>query len=243
MPIVWLIRHGESQSNVGELTCSPKETQLTAVGHEQAQEIVEAFYLPSFSRTSCLAPSLIITSMYMRSQQTAYPTERKFTLARKEHWPVHEFTYLSDKITLWTTRKERCQFVQRFWNNGDPEYSDGEGAESFIQFISRVYDVIERLRYCKEDFIAVFTHGQFIQAVLWILETTPSRIDFSSKAAFRRFCKEHPIPTSAIQEIELCGRKDAHFSKLITDHLSITNIYESNSDENTASLELNTPVG
>jgi probable phosphoglycerate mutase len=235
MPIVWLIRHGESQSNVGEITCNPKETQLTEIGHEQARTIVGAFYLPSYSRMPTRVPSLIITSEYMRSQQTAYPTERAFPQAQKKQWPVHEFTYLTDKKTSWTTRRERCQLVQQFWDNSDPGYSDGEGAESFIQFIARVFDVIEYLRYSKEDFITVFTHGQFIQAVLWILETAPSQIDFNSKAAFRRFCQEHPIPTGAAQEIKFCAREDVRFGKLITDYLSITNIYESCSDVNIAS--------
>jgi 2,3-bisphosphoglycerate-dependent phosphoglycerate mutase len=238
MPIVWLIRHGESQSNVGDQTCCSKETQLTKVGHGQAQEIIQAFFLPSYSRI----PSLIITSEYLRSQQTAYPTAKAFPQIRNDEWPVHEFTYLSEKKTLWTTRQERCQFVQQFWNNSDPKYSDGEGAESFIHFITRVYNVIERLRYSKEDFIAVFTHGQFIQAMLWVLETAPSQIDFKSKAAFKRFCREHTIPTGAIQEIEFCGRIDIRFGQLITDHLSITNIYESCSDINTASPKVNAPV-
>src|SRR5438132_6140998 len=74
MPIVWFIRHGESQSNVGELTCNSKETRLTEVGHAQANEIIQAFHLPSYSRV----PSLIVTSEYRRSQQTADPTKRTF---------------------------------------------------------------------------------------------------------------------------------------------------------------------
>lgn len=238
MPIIWLIRHGESQSNVGELTCSSKETLLTAVGHKQAQEIVRAFYLPYFR-----VPSLIVASEYKRSQQTAYPTEQAFPHTLREEWPVHEFTYLSEKKTLWTTRQERCQFVQQFWNNSDPNHADGEGAESFILFITRVYHVIESLRYSKQDFIAVFTHGQFIQAMLWLLETAPLQIDFNSKAAFKHFCREHPLPTGAIQEIEFCGQEDVRFGKLITDHLSVTNIYESCSCAKTTSPELNTPVG
>jgi len=238
MPIVWLIRHGESQSNVGEQTCSSKETRLTEVGHKQAQEIAQVFYLPSCSRI----PSLIVTSEYRRSQQTADPTEKAFPQTRKDEWPVHEFTFLSEKKTLWTARQERYQFVQQFWNNNDPKYSDGEGAESFIQFVIRVYDIIERLRYSKEGFIAVFTHGQFIQAMLWILETAPTQIDFNSKVAFKQFCRKRPIPAGAIQEIEFCGREDIRFGKFITDHLSVTNIYESYSSASTVSPELNTPV-
>ncbi len=239
MPIVWFIRHGESQSNVGELTCNSKETQLTEAGHAQAQEITQAFHLLSYSRVL----SLIVTSKYRRSQQTAYPTERAFPEAQKVQWPVHEFTYLSEKKTQWTTRRERSQFVQQFWDNSDPYYSDGEEAESFIQFISRVYKVIELLRYRTEDFITIFTHGQFIQAVLWILETSPKDIDFNSKAAFRRFCRENPLPTGAIQEIEFSGREEFHLGKLITDHLSITNIYESYSDAIAPLSDLSTPLG
>ena len=203
MPIVWLIRHGESQSNIGELTRNSKEAQLTEVGHEQAREIVQAFNLHAYPRI----PSLIVTSEYRRSQQTAYPTVRAFPHSQKDLWPVHEFTYLSDKKTLWTTRQERSQFVQQFWNNNDPKYSDGQGAESFIQFINRVYDVIERLRFCKKDFVTVFSHGQFIQALLWVSESAHLQINSNSKAAFKHFCREHPIPTGSIQEIVFLGRR------------------------------------
>ncbi len=238
MPIIWFNRHGESQSNIGELTCSSKETLLTAVGHKQAQEIVQAFYSPYFRE-----PSLIVTSEYRRSQQTAQPTQEAFPHALRQEWPVHEFTYLSEKKTLWTTRPERCQFVQQFWNNSDPDYSDGVEAESFTQFITRVYHVIESLRHSKQDFIAVFTHGQFIQAMLWILETHPLQMDGNSKAAFKHFCREHPIPTGAIQEIEFSGRENVRFGKLITDHLSVTNIYESCICAKTTSPECSIPAG
>lgn len=234
MPIAWLVRHGESLSNKGDMTCCSKETELTETGHVQAQEIVQAF--------SSNVPSLIITSKYTRSQQTASPTMRAFPQARQERWQVHEFTYLSEKKTFCTTRQERRQFVQHFWDKDDPWYFDGPGAESFAEFIKRVYETIECLRYNKEVFTAVFTHGQFIQAMLWILETNSSQLDTDSKAAFRRFCYEHPIPTGGIQEIEFCGREEIRLGRLLTDHLSVINSHESRDEENSASPALNTTI-
>lgn len=226
MPVVWLIRHGESQSNVGESTGSPQETQLTEVGRRQAQEIVKVFGTCAFLRE----PSHIITSKYTRSQQTAYPTIKTFSRAQQEEWPVHEFTYLAEAKTAWTTRQQRYQAVQQFWMNNDPNYSDGAGAESFKQFITRAYHVLECLRENKGTFIVVFTHGQFIQAVLWLLHTKPKYIDFTSKPAFRHFWRGQTIPAGSIQELVFHGREEVQYGKLMTDHLHLETLQRNMSD-------------
>ena len=224
MPTVWLIRHGESQSNAGQPTLSPELTQLTCLGRTQAEAISSAFL--SSSRT----PSLIVISKFKRTQQTAEPTISNFRNAYKEYkWSVHEFTYLSSKHSLCTSRQERCQQVQQFWNNCNPTYRDMEDAEldkdveSFEQFIARVYGVIEQLRFSEKDFIAVFTHGQFIQAILWLLDASSIHLDEQSKATYRQFCAAYPIPTGAIQEIELWGRSEFRIGDLITSHLKVNN--------------------
>ena len=48
----------------------------------------------------------------------------------------------------------------------DPEYCDGEGAESFGTLLERVRAALERLEATPDDaLVYVFSHGQFIQAV------------------------------------------------------------------------------
>lgn len=212
----WLMRHGQSQSNAGYTTHSSELTQLTEVGKEQAKEIVDAFHSHSCK------PSLIVYSKFMRTKQTAQPTIDEFFDVPRQIWPdVREFTYLAQEKCQSTTRQQRRPLTNEFWNTGDPDYRDGDEAESFRQFLTRVSGVLERLRYSKEDFIAVFTHGQFIQATLWILETSPTHLDEQSKAAFRQFCAARPISTGAIQEINLWGRSEFRISDPITSHLTV----------------------
>src|SRR4051794_23129291 len=86
MQEIWLIRHGESESNAGLPTSDTAKIVLTPRGHAQAECMAAASPPP---------PVAIITSPYLRAVQSAQPTIRRFPQARLEEWPVHEFTYLS----------------------------------------------------------------------------------------------------------------------------------------------------
>ncbi len=57
--------------------------------------------------------------------------------------------------------------VHEYWNRGDPDYVDGDGAESFARLLRRVWDMLDRLKEHPDAFVAVFTHGVFIRAV-WL---------------------------------------------------------------------------
>jgi broad specificity phosphatase PhoE len=214
MHTVWLIRHGQSQTNIGLLAEETSVAGLTERGDKQAGEILKAI------QESGKKPSLIITSSYDRSKDTAIPTIRYFPGARWEQWKiVHEFTYLSIENCQNTTREERRPLVKIFWDNDAPSYKDGE-AESFEEFVNRAYETIEQLRFSKEDFITVFTHGQFIQAVLWLLDKCPTSLDNTSKDSYRHFCDENPIPNGAIVPIEFDGRNESVVKEMLTSHLS-----------------------
>src|SRR4051812_43055625 len=62
MTEIWLIRHGESESNAGLPTSDTAKIALTPRGFAQAECIVAAFTRP---------PSLIVTSPYLRAIQSA----------------------------------------------------------------------------------------------------------------------------------------------------------------------------
>jgi probable phosphoglycerate mutase len=204
---VWLIRHGESLSNAGHPTLGPEFTGLTPLGMKQAEAITHIF--PR-------SPALIVMSKYRRTQETAQPTIRRFPDVGWEVWPdVHEFTYLSWSHSEGTTEQERQRYVDEFWQRNDPFYADGDGSEKFIQFMSRVSSALERLRYSKEDFIAVFTHGYFMRAAWWYLQNRPTRIDSRSMEEFYGLRSAFDIPNGAILPIELRGREDFTIGKLI----------------------------
>lgn len=204
---VWFIRHGESLSNAGHPTLSPEFTGLTSLGMKQAEAITHMF--PG-------SPALIVMSKYRRTQETAQPTIKRFPDARWEVWPdVHEFTYLSWSHSEGTTEQERQRYVDEFWQRNNPLYADGDGSETFIQFMSRISSALERLRYSKKDFIAVFTHGYFMRAVRWYLQNRPTRIDSRSMEEFYKLRSTFDIPNGAILPIELRGREDFSIEKLI----------------------------
>ena len=117
MPTVWLIRHGESASNAGLQTLCPVFTALTKRGISQAERISETFTRPH---------SLIITSKYVRTQQTALPTIKRFPNAKRDQWNIHEFTYLSWSHSSSMTMQERRPMVDDFWERNDPLYRDDE---------------------------------------------------------------------------------------------------------------------
>src|SRR5215470_7931926 len=97
----WLIRHAESEGNAGLATSRPDTIPITGKGIEQASYLAD-----SFSR----APALIVTSPYIRTQQSAKPTIQRFPTARQEQWEVQEFTYLSPARYMDTTADDRMPF-------------------------------------------------------------------------------------------------------------------------------------
>lgn len=195
MPTILLIRHGESQSNVGLPTSSPQIVELTDRGWQQAKDIAR------FLKEAQFHPQLIVTSSYQRTKQTAVPTTLAFPFVREEEWPVHEFTYLSP--SFWnqdTTLEERQPRVDAYWETCNPSYVDGIGSESFRQFIARVRNVKKRLENTELDIIALFSHEQFITALWWLVEPDSLEITSETMRKFRAFMKANPIPNGAIVE-------------------------------------------
>ncbi len=157
-----LIRHAESIGNAGKRTTNPAGNHLTENGRAQA-----ALFAGSINE----APDLIVWSSYPRTKETARPLAEKFPNTPAEEWPdIQEFTYLSPKKCFNTTTEERRPMVVSYWNNMDPEYRDGDGAESFADMIKRARKLIKKARERSEHKIMIFTHGQFMEAIRIILK-------------------------------------------------------------------------
>jgi broad specificity phosphatase PhoE len=196
MSIILLVRHGESKSNAGLPTSCPKLVELTGKGLKQAEDI--AYILKSQP-----APELIVTSSYLRTQQTAKPTRLAFPFVPEEEWPVHEFTYLSP--SYWnedTTSKDREPLVKAYWETCDPAYVDGPGSESFVLFIKRIKQFLFRLRETSHDTIAVFSHEQFICAFLWCLQLGWLNLTQDDMKDYREFLDANPIPNGGIVRVQ-----------------------------------------
>ncbi len=210
MANILLIRHGESESNVGLPTSCPENVALTDLGIGQAECI--AHYLAYE-----VSPNLIVTSSYERTKQTAAPMKLHFPSVPEEQWPVHEFTYLSDEEFLApSTVEDRKPLVNAYWELCDPAVVDGPGSESFEQFIERVRGVMERFEDAdRNETIAIFSHEQFICAVFWLLKRKPAHISSDEMRDFRDFLNDNSIPNAAFLRLQRRDRQHQWQPELI----------------------------
>src|ERR1022692_125087 len=188
---VFLIRHGQSESNAGLPSRDPGSAPLTPTGHRQAEQIARA--LPD-------APALIVTSPYLRAQQSAQPTIRRFPATPCQEWPVQEFTYLGDLHERSSTPREREPYARAYWDRADPDHAS-TGAESFTSLLQRSADCLRRLSAHQSGPIAVFTHGLFIRALAWSLLTGISTPDHDQMRSFRHFANRYLIPNAGVVEL------------------------------------------
>ncbi|HKQ77515.1 MAG TPA: histidine phosphatase family protein [Blastocatellia bacterium] len=209
---VWLIRHAESIGNAGLATSQPDTITLTEKGVEQALRLADSFMRP---------PALIVTSPFIRTQQSAGPTIQRFPEARQEQWQVQEFSYLSPARYRDTTITDRKPFVEKYWSRCDPHYIDGEGAESFADFIRRVQQAIDGLWSCQSEFVAVFGHGLFMRGMIWRMLFGAQPVNASTMSSFRHFMAATSMPNTAIIKVDLLANlQEARISNVITTHLT-----------------------
>ncbi len=185
MKHVRLIRHGESSANAGEASLDHASIPLTMKGVEQAHLVARSFNH---------APALIVTSPLSRAQTTAMATVAAFPSTPLETWPIHEFTYLEPARCANTTVAQRRDWVKTYWAKSDPVFTDGAGAESFLDFIFRVQSFLGQLAKHPAQDIAVFSHGQFINAVAWLIDRKPLVIDGRAMTDWREYEITNHVP-------------------------------------------------
>ncbi|KJK14703.1 histidine phosphatase family protein [Pseudomonas sp. 2(2015)] len=185
MKHIKLIRHGESAANAGQASRDHASIALTQKGIEQAQRVAHSF---------TQAPQLIVASPFFRAQATARATATAFPAVPFETWAVQEFTYLEPARCADTTVAQRRNWVEAYWARSDPAFRDGAGAESFLDFVARAKAFLEQLAAHPAQDIAVFSHGQFINAVAWLLEYTPETIDGQAMTQWRAYEIANHVP-------------------------------------------------
>jgi 2,3-bisphosphoglycerate-dependent phosphoglycerate mutase len=189
MITVWMVRHGQSQSNAGAPSGDPAAIPLSATGSRQAAEIAQVFDR---------APNLVVTSPFLRAQQTAQPTLDRFSLPDPEIWPVQEFTYLGRLHGRPTTGAQRKPRVDAYWNAADPSYVDDAHSESFIDVHARAHQFLAGLPNLSGGLTTVFTHGLFMRVVLWLILTGSQPPTTDSMRRFHRFRTNYLIPNASI---------------------------------------------
>lgn len=207
MATIRCIRHGQSASNAGQVTEYPDTIPLTGLGHRQAACVADSFDY---------SPALVIFSAFDRAAQTAMPLCQRFPNVPVAVWPVQEFTYLAPSRYIGTRREDRAPAVIDYWRRLDPDFRDGEGAETFREYWARV-EVF--LGHCRElrGLSAVVSHGQFLRGVMLRLLAGPMAID-EAMARFKAFRLAIPLPNAAFFTLSL-ARRGERISPVDTDHL------------------------
>jgi broad specificity phosphatase PhoE len=191
--VVWFVRHGQSKSNAGEQTTDPAQIALTPLGKEQAAYIASAFEQ---------APDLIVTSPYLRAQQTAESIRHRFPSVAGETWPVQEFTYLDASRCANTSPIERRPMVEVYWRRNDPYHVDGEKAESYAELIGRADKMWERLaEECAGKWVVMVSHAGFIQASIWSRLYSGQKVSTEGMKLFRHFMIGLPMANGAILKV------------------------------------------
>ena len=63
--------------------------------------------------------------------------------------------------------EERVPWATEYWQKCDPDYCDGDGSESFSQFIERMRGALNDFEDREERKIIAFSHMLFIKALKW----------------------------------------------------------------------------
>lgn len=151
---LWLIRHGESEINQGNWSSDPTTTGLTSLGKEQAKAAASQIVA---------SPDLIITSPLKRAQDSAQFIIEEWPQLPRQIWPIQELMYLSPSKLLHLSPEERKRCIDEYWYHANPEYQDGEDAETFTSFLNRVEYFYKQLS-TLQGFVIAVGHGQFFKA-------------------------------------------------------------------------------
>src|SRR3546814_2211564 len=93
--------------------------------------------------------------------------------------------------------------LERYWREADPDYCDGEGAESFSTPLRRCEAALTRLAAMPAGSLAyVFGHGQFIQAARAIV--ADAHLD--DRAKMRAFWRQGEPPAIGNAQRAGCHR-------------------------------------
>jgi broad specificity phosphatase PhoE len=207
-PVVWFVRHGQSEANAGAPTERHGSPPLTGLGRRQAE--AAAGMVPQ-------APDLVVTSSFVRTIQSVEPLLRRFPGTPSEVWPVQEFTYLAPERYRNTTTADRRPHVREYWERCDPDYRDGPGAETFREFTDRAACAVQRLGTMR-GFIVVAAHGQFMRAVVWLHFNNFPEIDARAMARYRDFRTAAVLPNACIVKMGWPEGDGPWFSGVVRAH-------------------------
>lgn len=193
MKTIHFVRHGQSVANAGGKTMPNAQIPLTEKGHEQAQKI--AVMLPERS-------PLILSSEFLRAQQTAHYFACKLNLPVQTNSLLNEFNTLCHMLIENLTGEQRRPIADKYWADADPHLVMGQTAESFIQSSARVSQFLKDELRDLPDQTVIFGHGMWFGMLCWQILGFDSSDSWSMRA-FRRYQANMPMPNCFSYQIHV----------------------------------------
>ncbi len=185
---IYLIRHGQSQANVGGITLENPIVPLTELGELQARTL--APLLPATTAT-------IWSSPFKRSLDTAAPYCARMGQTAALDDDLREFETIDTVQMRGTSFTERDAAVARYWRQSDPELRAGPAAETFLEFHERVARVRRDLLPSLPDGTVIFGHGMWMALLFWQLWGF-EKVDHLGMRLFRHFQLGFPTPNTVV---------------------------------------------
>ena len=132
---------------------------------------------------------------------------------------VQEFTYLSISRSRNTTHQDRKPLVKEFWTRNDPHYCDGDQAESLSEFFRRVENFLLQMRERRFELAFVFTHEQFIKALVWEVLHPEMAFNGNFMSGFQKFMTSFVVPNAAIMKLKIEESNELFIGKIDSSHL------------------------
>lgn len=169
MKKIYLVRHGQSESNVGGQLTTNKTIELTDLGHQQAQAVCQ--WVLDHIGTDIAS---IGVSKFIRTQQTAKPLVAATHIQPNVIEGLEEFNYLSFDAVRDLPLDERIAISDNFWLKNDLQDAHGNDSESFANFYTRVEQVFAYFKTLESGNHIVYTHGLWISMLIWQLLSQPA---------------------------------------------------------------------
>lgn len=201
MKHIYLIRHGQSVSNAGGEAQLNAQIALTELGNKQATAVAEWIIATLGENIAS-----INVSKFLRTQQTAQPLVDKTGIAATVIDNLQEFDYLSFKKMAGRSVAERWRMAEAYWLEKAPEELDGDDAESYQQFCTRVAKVLKHFATLEDGNHVVYTHGLWISMLIWQLLGQPN----SNNENMRKFRQFEMSIRARNCEVFLLSLSDEH---------------------------------
>lgn len=156
MKTLYLVRHGETDSNAAGITMGQKDVPLNARGLAQARQTADWLARHPIAR--------IVSSDLSRAMATATPLAEALGLAVESDVRLRELGFgIFEGRHIAECEKEQPETVAR-WRSGEFDFAP-PGGETRRSLMERTRAVLGELLVSDDEHIAVFAHGGTLNAI------------------------------------------------------------------------------